>query len=189
MNPIKRLFSTTSSRLSAVVPHESHLSPDDLHPTIYRIVEREIFNRYQTGASSSSSTLTIANPFLTHRIQKDLPSSSVAAQPSYTHVPPAIPRRRQKQLAEFCWPSSLPPTSSNEPSLPIKWHDGTMVSWAGDFKEVQSKGVYGGRRRMFKGHKHERERPAREKDIASRVAGMPKRIEEWKKVRHRLLLV
>lgn len=35
---------------------------------------------------------------------------------------------------------------------------------------------------MFKGHKHERERPEREKETQERLQGMDKRINDWRSV-------
>lgn len=35
---------------------------------------------------------------------------------------------------------------------------------------------------MFKGHKHDREKPERMEATAERLAGMEKRIADWKKV-------
>lgn len=56
------------------------------------------------------------------------------------------------------------------------------VQWAGDASPEVKKTLYEGRRVMFKGHKHEREKPEREKETQERLAGMAKRIEEWQKV-------
>jgi hypothetical protein len=61
------------------------------------------------------------------------------------------------------------------------------VTWSGEVGEEQNKTLYGSRRRMFKGHKHERERPERERETKERMSGMEKRINDWRSVSHPLL--
>jgi hypothetical protein len=56
------------------------------------------------------------------------------------------------------------------------------VTWSGEVGEEQNKTLYGSRRRMFKGHKHERERPERERETKERMSGMEKRINDWRSV-------
>jgi hypothetical protein len=106
------------------------------------------------------------------------------ATSSNTHIPAYISRRRQKQLLAHYGDFALPPSPLNAAALAaeLRWEDGSVVSWAGDAEAKDTNSLYGGRKRMFKGHKHEREKPDKMRDTAERMKGMGKRVEDWKKV-------
>lgn len=134
--------------------------------------------------SPPSSTYSIPNPFLKHESSSGASTSSSVPQ----HTPRTISRRREKQLLDHYSGFVLPPSDLNRlPETPsIRWVNGeeeVTVTWSGEVGEEQNKTLYGSRRRMFKGHKHERERPERERETKERMSGMEKRINDWRSVR------
>jgi hypothetical protein len=179
MSIARRLFTTTTRRCNALANPETpaQLSAIDLPPTIYTIIARHI------AISPPASTYTIPNPFLMHKPSSDASSSSSVPQ----HTPRAISRRRERQLLDHYSGIVLPPSDLNRlPETPsIRWVNGeeeVTVTWSGEVGEEQNKTLYGSRRRMFKGHKHERERPERERETKERMSGMEKRINDWRSV-------
>jgi hypothetical protein len=183
MSIARRLFTTTTRRCNGLATPETpaQLSAIDLPPTIYTIIARHI------AMSPPASTYTIPNPFLMHKPSSDASTSSAVPQ----HSPRAISRRREKQLLDHYSGYVLPPSDLNRlPETPsIRWVNGeeeVTVTWSGEVGEEQNKTLYGSRRRMFKGHKHERERPERERETKERMSGMEKRINDWRSVSHRL---
>jgi hypothetical protein len=179
MSIARRLFTTTTRRCNGLATPETpaQLSAIDLPPTIYTIIARHI------AMSPPSSTYTIPNPFLMHKPSSDASTSSSVPQ----HSPRAISRRREKQLLDHYSGFVLPPSDLNRlPETPsIRWVNGeeeVTVTWSGEVGEEQNKTLYGSRRRMFKGHKHERERPERERETKERMSGMEKRINDWRSV-------
>lgn len=46
----------------------------------------------------------------------------------------------------------------------------------------ENKGLYAGRKVMFKGHKRARERPEKKTVTEERVKDMPRRVDEWRAV-------
>jgi hypothetical protein len=180
MSIARRLFTTTSRRCEALVNTETpaQLSPIDLPPTIYTLIARYI------AQSPPSTTYSIPNPFLMHKPSAEASSSSAAPQ----NIPRAISRRREKQLLEHYSGIVLPPSKLNPigEAPTIRWNDGekeVTIQWAGEVGDETKKSLYGSRRRMFKGHKHERERPERERETKERMQGMEKRIKDWRVVR------
>ena len=179
MSIARRLFTTTTRRCNVIANPETpaQLSAIDLPPTIYTIIERHI------AMSPPSSSYAIPNPFLMHKASSDASSSSSVPQ----HAPRAISRRREKQLLDHYSGIVLPPSDLNRLSQTpsIRWTNGeeeVTVTWSGEVGEEQNKTLYGSRRRMFKGHKHERERPERERETRERMSGMEKRITDWRSV-------
>jgi hypothetical protein len=179
MSIARRLFTTTTRRCNGLANPETpaQLSAIDLPPTIYTIIARHI------AMSPPSSTYTIPNPFLMHKPSSDASTSTSVPQ----HSPRAISRRREKQLLDHYSGFVLPPSDLNRlPETPsIRWVNGeeeVTVTWSGEVGEEQNKTLYGSRRRMFKGHKHERERPERERETKERMSGMEKRINDWRSV-------
>lgn len=76
----------------------------------------------------------------------------------------------------------LPPSPINPvDALPVQWGS-VEVKWVGEVTPKEPKSIYANRNTLFKGHKRERERPIRQKEVADRMAGMGKRIAEWKAV-------
>lgn len=100
-----------------------------------------------------------------------------------------IPRRRQKILLQK-YPADLLPPSATNPvrrPRPIQWEDGTIITWKGSWKRKSETSLYSSRRLQangtyFKGTKAERDAPARKQEREERMAGMAKRIEEFRKV-------
>lgn len=185
MSIARRLFSTTIRRADALAESgmPTHISPADLPPTIYTLIARYI------AQSAPSSSYAIPNPFLTHQASAstEASSSTSAAASAHQHTPRAISRRREKQLLEHYPEFVLPPSKLNPlPSSPtIRWNDGQRevdITWAGELGDIKPKSLYGSRKRMFKGHKHERERPERERETQERLQGMEKRIKDWRTV-------
>lgn len=82
------------------------------------------------------------------------------------------------------YPSHLLPPSPINPvePVPVQWPSGTVINWVGEYKPKEYKSIYANRTKLFKGHKREREREMRKKEIQDRVDTMDKRIEEWKAV-------
>jgi hypothetical protein len=184
MSIARRFFTTTTRRCNGLATPETpaQLSAIDLPPTIYTIIARHI------AMSPPASTYTIPNPFLMHKPSSDASTSSSVPQ----HSPRAISRRREKQLLDHYSGFVLPPSDLNRlPETPsIRWVNGeeeVTVTWSGEVGEEQNKTLYGSRRRMFKGHKHERERPERERETKERMSGMEKRINDWRSVGHLFL--
>lgn len=159
----------------------THITPADLPPTIYTLIARHI------AQSAPSTSYAIPNPFLTHAPAPNPEAAAASSSTSHQHTPRAISRRREKQLLEHYPEFVLPPSKLNPlaSSPTIRWSDGERdvdVTWTGEVGEVKPKSLYGSRKRMFKGHKHERERPEREKETKERMQGMEKRIKDWRTV-------
>jgi hypothetical protein len=101
----------------------------------------------------------------------------------------SINRRHQKILLEK-YPAKLLPPSRTNPvrhAPPIVWSDGTVITWKGSWKPKAETSLYASRRLQangtyFKGTKAEREAPAKKAEREERMAGMAKRIEEFRKV-------
>lgn len=101
----------------------------------------------------------------------------------------SINRRHQKILLDK-YPAQLLPPSRTNPvrhAPPIVWSDGTVITWKGSWKPMAETSLYASRRLQangtyFKGTKAEREAPAKKAEREERMAGMAKRIEEFRKV-------
>lgn len=89
------------------------------------------------------------------------------------------------------YPSYLLPPSPINPvePVPVQWPNGTVINWVGEYQPKEYKSIYANRNTLFKGHKRERDLPARRKEIADRVESMDKRIAQWKAVSVQLLSV
>lgn len=181
MSIARRLFSTTVERLNVLADGQAptHISTADLPPTIYTLIARHI------AQSEPSTSYSIPNPFLTHRAVATTEVPEVST--SHQHTPRAISRRREKQLLEHYPDFVLPPSKLNPLSTTptIRWNDGQRdveIVWTGELGDLKPKSLYGSRKRMFKGHKHERERPERERETQERMQGMDKRINDWRSV-------
>ena len=181
MSIARRLFSTTVSRLNVLTEGQAppHISTADLPPTIYTLIARHI------AQSEPSTSYSIPNPFLTHRAAT---TTEAEGSSSHQYTPRAISRRREKQLLEHYPEFVLPPSKLNPLSTTksnIRWNDGERdveIIWTGELGDLKEKSLYGSRKRMFKGHKHERERPERERETQERLQGMDKRINDWRSV-------
>ncbi|WWC91087.1 uncharacterized protein L201_006028 [Kwoniella dendrophila CBS 6074] len=92
-------------------------------------------------------------------------------------------------------------------SRSVQWDKNTIINWTGDLKfkqeqrilqasnpeepglaqeeeEVIQKSIYSGRKKMFKGHKDERNKQQKLQDRQVRLDGMEKRIREWRQGRN-----
>ncbi|WWD21369.1 hypothetical protein CI109_105854 [Kwoniella shandongensis] len=185
MNSItRRLFSTSSRVCSESLPFDpSTPVPAQLLPRVlYRQVERRLSNVPRSG--KQPEVVSLSNPFLLHRGVQRADSES-SDEPRYHWRQPTISHRRQKQLLQYYSGVDLPASKLNPQGVAreVQWTDGTIVRWQGEVrvKEDAKKGVYAGRKRMFKGHRDERDKPQKEADRQTRLDGMEKRIAEWKK--------
>ncbi|KAL7421354.1 hypothetical protein Q5752_004239 [Cryptotrichosporon argae] len=182
-----RLFSTSSARASgtafsaearaaadasALVPHRAEapfVNAAHIPPVLYRHIQRQLAAR---GTADIGSPVQIRNPFLRPR------NANLT-------TPPPISSRRQAQLAQVYGADLLPSltVSGSTPAAaaPVKWFDGTLVSWSGTVLARTPTSVYGTRKRMFKGHRAERERKGRDEDRRERLDGMERRIADWKR--------
>ncbi|KAK8843976.1 hypothetical protein IAR55_006768 [Kwoniella newhampshirensis] len=181
----RRLFSITSRvRSESLLPFDpSTPIPAQLLPRVlYRQIEQRISNRSRSG--KRPEVVSLPNPFLLHRgaQRADFESSDEAR---YNWRQPSISNRRQKQLLQYYSGADLPASKLNPQALTreVQWTDGTIIRWEGEvkIKEEAKKGVHAGRKRMFKGHRDERDKPQKEADRQGRLDGMEKRIAEWKK--------
>lgn len=118
-----------------------------------------------------------------------------AAQASNTlHLLPPGPKLGPTELSKFSQPQPInagPPHSSSKMFAKAREEAGfadVSVEWVGEVKEKNVPGadvgarLYAGKKRMFKGHKWEREFKKRKAKIAVRLRDMPKRIERFKSV-------
>ncbi|WRT69185.1 uncharacterized protein IL334_006169 [Kwoniella shivajii] len=197
----KRLFSTSSIVRSTFT--ESALPLDVSSPIqakhLPRVLHRRIAKRlFQIAVTEgqSPSDVPLPNPFLVQKGNRRS-DSEVTGEARYHWKRPIISNRRQKQLLQFYPAVDLPisdksSASSSSSSFlssssrPVKWDEGTTVNWTGELKvkeEPTKNGVYAGRKRMFKGHKDERNREQKIADRQVRLDGMEKRIKEWRQGR------
>ncbi|KAL1407631.1 hypothetical protein Q8F55_007064 [Vanrija albida] len=175
MNVARRFLTTAASTSKAASAGSGPIQqlPEfvearHLPDALYNLIRRSIAARPE----GSTGPIGIRNPFL-----------GVSDTDAWTV--PISPRRQKKFLAEYpAW--ALPPSPLNRLDEPkaVRWRDGTIVTWEGVVPaETTPPGLYGSRRRMFKGKKHEREKPVRVQERQERLDGMPARIEQWKKTK------
>lgn len=144
--------------------------------------------------SEASTQLKIPNPFLPHkntesgrwaparyslRRQAELIKSAKAS--NTLHLLPPGPKLGIKQLATAAnAQSTASPKASVSEEL---WAQ--EVEWEGELKEKEVLGsrLYANRRRMFKGHKWERTRQAREEERRKAMEHMDRRIVGFREVR------
>lgn len=153
MNPSRHLLASTSALPSVATPRIQQLPLP-----LYRLIARQ-----------ATPNLTLPNPFI--------------PQSAETHRPAMISARRQKQMRAIYPAESLPP-SAKLPGQPSNiMYEVGEVKWTGEVKATNKPhGVYGTRKRMFKGRKHERMKPIRMQETQKRMEGMDKRIAEWRQV-------
>jgi hypothetical protein len=103
---------------------------------------------------------------------------------SRIQIPMVFPVRRQKKLLSQYPAEVLPPSPTNplKSNLPIQLADGTVVAWVGEWKEAVKTSLYPRRKKMFKGTTAERTRRTRDAQRAERMAGMEKRVADWREV-------
>ena len=180
----RRLFASTSRTLSTELLDSTRPIPSSQLPLSLQTYIKSHIQRTYLPDDVLPDRIPILNPFISHRIEL-LPTSSIApGTPRVIHIPPQFSRRRQLQLAQDYQVGSIPPS----PYLPVN-HDikveyaqGKIVQFIGVVERAVKKGVYGDRKRMFRGHKHERQAAGRKKETEERLEGMEKRVTEWKKV-------
>ncbi|OCF35688.1 hypothetical protein I317_03212 [Kwoniella heveanensis CBS 569] len=170
-----------------------------------RVLHRQIAKRLNTIEAATGSlpaTVDIPNPFVVQRGSKRI-DSEVTGDARYHWKKPIISNRRQKQLLTWYPSEDLPASKKHTPmgmpagsSRAVEWANGTIINWTGEIKTRsttsdeadtvvagEKKGVYAGRKKMFKGHKDERNRAQKEADREARLAGMEKRISDWRQGR------
>ena len=147
-----------------------------------------------TSASAGRTQVFIPNPFLLQKIPFlfERADGTIAQMNRYKMF---FTKREQKKFLALHDRYHLPPSSINPiPSVPkVIWeqpgeHFGKEIIWRGDWAEEKTKGVYAGRKLMFKGHKRERERPEKRVVTEERIEDMPRRVEEWRTVSRLVLL-
>ena len=130
----------------------------------------------------------IPNPFLRHKrtVNIERIDGSLFALNRYKLH---FSKRNQKKLLALHSRYHLPPSPANPIETPPKviWeqngkHFGKEIAWAGEWAVKQQKGLYHGRKVMFKGHKRERERQDKLDMMSERVEDMSRRVEEWRSV-------
>ncbi len=192
MSGLRRLLHTSSAQLNATASSAS--SSSNVSQSIPFAVARYVAKHLQSNPGSSS--VEVPNPFLPQRRYRQSPSASATSSleesstSSSKHVvPPYISKRRQKQLFDFHDAESLPPTTLEKTidqtastTYGTDGSPGLTVSWTGDRLSKGDKSLYGGRKVQFRLHKHEREKHLRVKDTQDRMAGMDKRIDDWRSV-------
>ncbi|WVF65423.1 hypothetical protein IAT40_000150 [Kwoniella sp. CBS 6097] len=177
-----------------------------------RVLHRQIAKRLssiEAATGSIPAAVDIPNPFIVQRGSKRV-DSEVTGDERYHWKKPVISNRRQKQLLTWYPSEDLPASQKHTPlgmaagsSRAVEWTNGTIVNWTGRVRTKsqqqqesegaeaavavavagEKKGVYAGRKKMFKGHKDERNRAQKEADREARLAGMEKRISEWRQGR------
>lgn len=164
--------------------------PQEPDPTLAQIAAPES----EGSQSMIRERVSIPNPFLLQKrtVNIERVDGSLFPLNRYTlHVS----KRNQKKLLALHPRYHLPPSSVNPIETPPKviWeqngkHFGKEIAWAGDWEVKQQKGLYHGRKVMFKGHKRERERQDKWDTMNERVEDMGRRVEEWRSAsRYRFL--
>ncbi|GMK55815.1 hypothetical protein CspeluHIS016_0208710 [Cutaneotrichosporon spelunceum] len=128
--------------------------------------------------------VSVQNPFLS--FWRPSPDPNMRGKFLWTGA--SIPRRHQKILLQK-YPAELLPPSETNPvrhAPPIVWNDGTIITWKGSWKPKAETSLYASRRLQgngtyFKGTKAERDAPGKKAEREERMAGMAKRIEEFRK--------
>lgn len=190
---------SSSAAAAAAASTPRVVSLTDLPPPLARHIHKHL--------ARSPDARVIPNPFLTARDSREVASpvdtldtlrdtsGGTSTSTSTVIRPRSISRRREKQLRAWYPDAYIPglPPSSDYASTPVRIAVdgngvgvGVEVQWeGGGAVEVRDNGprdLYAARKTRFKGHKHERERPERERETRERLAGMEKRIGDWKKV-------
>lgn len=108
-------------------------------------------------------------------------------EPIFRTVRLFSPRMQKVMLRRFA-PDCLPPSQTNPLSnpRPLLWIDQSLIHWEGAWEPKQKRLLHEGRKVMFKGKKWTRERPAKERATKDRMAGMAKRISQYRIVRSSL---
>ncbi|WVQ93096.1 hypothetical protein IAU59_000160 [Kwoniella sp. CBS 9459] len=205
MNTLPRRLFSSSSRFAQVQTSAGpEVSSSKPIPAKYlpRVLHRQIARRLssiEAATGSLPATVGIPNPFIVQRGPKRV-DSEVTGDERYHWRKPSISNRRQKQLLTWYPSQDLPASKKHAPfgmpagsSRAVEWSNGTIISWTGEVRPKirqgeeavagEKKGVYAGRKKMFKGHKDERNRAQKEADREARLAGMEKRINEWRQGR------
>lgn len=200
MNPSRRLLAVAST---AIVDSPQTISASQLPTPIRKYVQYHLRNRTPDEAdpslpqiaapschasSSTAQQVGIPNPFLLQKLPRQVArvDGSISEINLYQN---RFPKRQQKKLLEKYSPDHLPPSLLNPMSSPPKvvWNGegeyfDAEITWEGDWAKSKAKGLYSGRKVMFKGHQRARERPEKQAVTKERVADMPRRVEEWRNV-------
>jgi hypothetical protein len=174
-------------------PKKRVIEMDELPKPILKEVARDLA-RAKTAALARAAkrgeafdgVVSVQNPFLS--FWRPSPDPNMRGKFLWTGA--SINRRHQKILLEK-YPAKLLPPSRTNPvrhAPPIVWSDGTVITWKGSWKPKAETSLYASRRLQangtyFKGTKAEREAPAKKAEREERMAGMAKRIEEFRKAK------
>ncbi|WOO84973.1 uncharacterized protein LOC62_06G008479 [Vanrija pseudolonga] len=176
MNAARRFLTTTATTSKAAAAASIQAIPEVVDA---RVLPNALFNlirrNIEARPEGSSGPIQIRNPFI-----------GIANEGHNGAWVVPISARRQKQYLQQYPGWALPPSPLNRVDEPkaVQWVDGTLVTWEGSVPaEKKALGLYGSRKRMFKGHKHEREKASRVQERKDRLEGMEKRIEMWKKTK------
>ncbi|BEI85158.1 hypothetical protein CcaverHIS002_0505590 [Cutaneotrichosporon cavernicola] len=172
-------------------PKKRVIEMDQLPKPILKQVARDLerakaaaLERAAKRGEKFDGIVSVQNPFLS--FWRPSPDPNMRSKFLWTGA--SIPRRHQKLLLEKYPAVMLPPSETNpvRHAPPIVWNDGTIITWKGSWKPKAETSLYASRRLQsngtyFKGTKAERDAPARKAEREERMAGMPKRIEEFRK--------
>lgn len=205
MNATRRLLAATITSLpeTGVAELPKSISSAQLPRSIFKYVTSHLRTRTpeqgdpslpqitapsHVSSSTAARHVSVPNPFL---LQK-LPFLVERVDGTFSEMNRYklhINKRQQKKLLSKHSNHHLPPSSVNPIQSPPKviWHRKgehfqTEISWEGDWAVKENKGLYAGRKVMFKGHKRARERPEKKTVTEERVKDMPRRVDEWRAV-------
>ncbi|EIW65861.1 hypothetical protein TREMEDRAFT_66229 [Tremella mesenterica DSM 1558] len=182
MSLVTRLLSTKAPKSTPNLPVSQQAIPlTSFHPSIAKLIKHHL-RQHDTGS------MVIRNPFLLHKLPR-LPSH-LTESPSKVEVPspnvivPRFSRRAQKKMVSRYPLRSLPPSpvvDANSTTTVQTPQGEVEILWDGDPTPKEHKTPYDGRRLRFKGHKFQRQRSQREKELSDRMAGMDKLVADWRK--------
>jgi hypothetical protein len=141
------------------------------------------------SSSSPPKRIFVPNPFLLQKTYLDYEHLELD-KPRRVRYLTHVPKRRQEQMIQEFERHLLPPCPKNPLITPpvIRWDGkegtGTEIVWEGEWHvdDIKNRGTYANRARMFNGHKSDILKAQKKIEVKDRMASMPQRIEEWKKV-------
>ncbi|CAK9781662.1 hypothetical protein CC85DRAFT_281602 [Cutaneotrichosporon oleaginosum] len=172
-------------------PKKRVIEMDQLPKPILKEVARDLerakaaaLERAAKRGEEFDGVVMVQNPFLS--FWRPSPDPNMRGKFLWTGA--SINRRHQKLLLQK-YPAELLPPSETNPirhAPPIVWNDGTVITWKGSWKAKAETSLYASRRLQangtyFKGTKAERDAPVKKAEREERMAGMAKRIEEFRK--------
>ncbi|WVQ81112.1 hypothetical protein IAT38_003234 [Cryptococcus sp. DSM 104549] len=184
-----RFISSVPSLSSTSTPADSHpyrTSAHRLPGVIHRFIAHRLNVGKDTNPQSPETPIVVPNPFYQYRIAERATLSDLTGRRRWVWLPAPVNHRRQKSLLNMYYGRDLPRSADNpEGALEVEWTDGRIIQFETDVSTQTDKtgGPYAGRKVMFKGHKDEREKKAKEAERQMLLAGMEKRVDAWRKTR------